>query len=247
MGRIRRHDVLVLGYHGVGGERSSLQISKSQLERQLGLVQGRGYGSSTFREALEAYGRTVAVTFDDASATVFTCARPILDRLGYVATVFVGVGTVGAPGLLDWGQLAELDAAGWEIASHTRTHRDLTRLSDEELDEELAGSRLRIQAELGSACRSLAYPFGRADARVRAAAARAGYEAACIVGFGARGADRLMRPRVGLSALDGSLAFRLKIARPVRRLRATSLGPPLEWLGRELRETQLARAGFVDT
>ena len=51
----------------------------------------RGYRGATFEDAVSAppARRTLAVTFDDAYLSVLELGKPILDRLGLVATVFV--------------------------------------------------------------------------------------------------------------------------------------------------------------
>ena len=72
-----------------------------------------------------------------------------------------------------WNQLAALADEGWEVGSHTIAHQHLPTLSDAELEEELRGSRLQLEAALGSPCRSLAYPYGEVDARVEQAAGEA--------------------------------------------------------------------------
>ena len=233
-----RPDVLVLGYHGVGPGKTALEISPDLLERQLRWLVRQGYRGATFSDAVAQAGqeRILSVTFDDASATVAAVARPLLDRVGLVGTVFVPVDSVGVLGVLGWDELAELAAAGWEIGSHTIAHRRLPTLPPAELDEELRGSRLRVEEALGRPCRSLAYPYGEVDARVVRAAADAGYEAACLVGAGSLPASPLAWPRVGLSSRDGWLGFRVKVWRPVRRLRATPLVRPLEALARRARD-----------
>lgn len=233
-----RPDVLVLCYHAVGPGKTALEISPDLLERQLRWLVGRGYAGLPFSDAVAQPGREriLSVTFDDASATVTSAARPLLERLGLVGTVFVPVDSVGVPGVLGWDELADLAAGGWEIGSHTIAHRRLPTLPTAELDEELRGSRLRVEEALGRPCRSLAYPYGEVDARVVRAAADAGYEAACLVGGGSLPASALAWPRVGLSSGDGWLGFRLKVWPPVRSLRATPLARPLEALARRARD-----------
>src|SRR2546423_1506780 len=68
--------------------------------------------------------------------------------------------------------------AGWEIGSHTRSHPHLPALPPDSLEEELKGSRERLEDALGLPCRSIAYPYGDVNRRVVRAAERAGYEAA---------------------------------------------------------------------
>jgi peptidoglycan/xylan/chitin deacetylase (PgdA/CDA1 family) len=234
---VSRLDTLVLCYHAVGPRDSTLETAPELLERQLRWLLGHGYSGTTFSHAVaRTAGRTLAVTFDDASVTVAETARAVLDRLGLVATVFVPLDSVGAPGVLRWDELRVLAADGWEIGSHTVSHRRLPTLEDEELDEELRSSRVQLEEGLGRSCRSLAYPYGDVDARVVRAAAAAGYESACLVGAAPVPPGPLAWPRVGLSSRDGWLGFRVKVAPPVRHVRATPLVRPLEALARRVRD-----------
>ena len=163
-------------------------------------------------------------------------ALPVLAGLGLPGTVFAAVGPVGAPGHLDWSDLSVLAEAGWEIGSHTVTHARLVELDDAGLDQELRDSREAIEERLGRPCRSIAYPYGDTDARVRAAAARAGFTAGCTSEGTLRG-DPLDWPRVGVNGDDGLLAFRLKTSLLGRALRGSALDAPLERARRSLQVT----------
>ena len=93
---------------------------------------------------------------------------------------------------------AALAAAGHEIGFHTRAHRVLTDLSDDELVHELTHGRDELTAAAGAPLSSLAYPFGVADARVAAAARAAGYQAGFTVAPEAvtPATDPLLLPRI---------------------------------------------------
>lgn len=76
-------------------------------------------------------------------------------------------------------QLVELDAHPLiTIGAHTVSHPDLRRVTDKELEYELVVGRRRLEQWLGHSVETLAYPFGDTDARVRHAAAAAGYRKA---------------------------------------------------------------------
>jgi peptidoglycan/xylan/chitin deacetylase (PgdA/CDA1 family) len=61
---------------------------------------------------------------------------------------------------LTWAQAREMASAGVEIGSHTVNHPILTTLDAGTLRDELAGSKRRVETELGQECRSFAYPNG---------------------------------------------------------------------------------------
>lgn len=144
-----------------------------------------------------------AITFDDAHASVAD-AVALLGELDVPAALFVPTAYVGMHArFLDWDDLRLLRDAGWTIGSHGETHARLgQRIYDEDeaahaarLDRELGRSRETLERELKIAVRDLAYPYGEADARVRHAAAKAGYTRAFVVGEGASG-DVFAIPRV---------------------------------------------------
>ena len=96
---------------------------------------------------------------------------------------------------LTWEEARELDRRGFEIGAHTISHPILTSLSPQELDRELAESKLRIEKELGKSCPWLAYPNGSApdySPLVIRAAKAAGYQIAFTL-LGRNNAD-LQKP-----------------------------------------------------
>jgi peptidoglycan/xylan/chitin deacetylase (PgdA/CDA1 family) len=237
-------DVLALCYHAVSpGWASELAVTPAQLEAQTRGLLRAGYRSVEFHAAVTAREppRTLAVTFDDGFRSVYRHARDPLDRLGVPATVFVVTDFVGTerpmvwPGIeswaagadaselvpMSWEELTELGDAGWEVGSHTCTHPHLTRCDDATLERELRGSRERCEERLGRACRSLAYPYGDFDDRVAAAAAAAGYVAACTLPDRLHPASPLQWPRVGVWRSDSEARFRLKVSPGFRRLRGS--------------------------
>ncbi len=103
------------------------------------------------------------------------------------------VGLSDVPSLhrvLGWDALRKLAGEGLSVCSHGDRHALCTRLSAEELKDDLNVSRDRIQSELGESAppNVIAYPASASDALVRAAARDAGYELAF---GGLRGIDRL--------------------------------------------------------
>jgi peptidoglycan/xylan/chitin deacetylase (PgdA/CDA1 family) len=121
-----------------------------------------------------------SITFDDGSRSQLERGLPVLEALGVQGVLFFVTGLAGqrfeGERLLTAAGLDELAAAGWEIGSHTVSHRHLvkngeTRLGPQELRAELRDSR-RWLREHGFPARSFAYPYGRTNAEVEALASR---------------------------------------------------------------------------
>jgi peptidoglycan/xylan/chitin deacetylase (PgdA/CDA1 family) len=135
---------------------------------------------------------SAAVTFDDGWLDNYTFAAPLLKKLGIPATFFVTTYLLQDAGhdtaRMNCGHLRELVAQGMTIGSHTRTHPDLTRISDIAARDEIAGSKADLERALGITVDFLAYPGGAFNTRVAALACEAGYRAACSV-LGPKGND----------------------------------------------------------
>jgi peptidoglycan/xylan/chitin deacetylase (PgdA/CDA1 family) len=224
-----------------------LAVKPDDLKRQVSLLLSRGWRPATFTETVLAppASRTFAVTFDDAFLSVLELGLPVLSELGVPATLFAptafmdrrqtlhwaGIDSwLGGPHdselySMDWDDLRELADSGWEIGSHTRSHRHLAQLSDAELQAELTDSRADLEAKLARTCRALAYPYGYADRRAVTCARRAGYQTAAdlprLLRPGGADAlpDPLLYPRTGVYRIDAAWRFRAKVS-PIQRLLA---------------------------
>jgi peptidoglycan/xylan/chitin deacetylase (PgdA/CDA1 family) len=246
-------DVVVLCYHALSSSwPADLSIAPDAFERQLGQLAARGYRGATLRGAIEdpPGERTVAVTFDDGYRSVLELALPILDRLGWPASLYVPTTWPGRdepmswPGIdhwspgphadelrcLGWDELGGLADHGWEIGSHTRTHPRLPELDGAALDEELAASRAECEDGLGRPCDTLAYPYGAVDERVVEAAGRAGYAYAASLPRALHAPRPLCWPRVGVYRVDGEVEWRwrMKVSPAARRLRSSSAWESLD-------------------
>ena len=118
--------------------------------------------------------------------------------------------------------VAELARDGFEIGFHTRRHHPLPVLPGAELEAAMTEGRAELEDAAGSRITMIAYPHGRADGRVAAAARDAGF----VTGFtGVPGAvtpgfDPLLLCRVSPSyasvgelAVDVALAIRSGVPR----------------------------------
>lgn len=138
------------------------------------------------------------LSFDDGFRNVLTNALPVLEAHSVPSTFFVPTAFIdseyevvrdyclnkaGYPEAIEmasWEDLKRATDRGMEIGSHTRTHTRFSEISGDEarMEEEILGSRQDIEAQLGTPCRTISWPYGRegdADASSLAYARRSGY------------------------------------------------------------------------
>jgi len=94
--------------------------------------------------------------------------------------------------MLGWEEIRKMKEDGINFGSHTKTHRNLCLLNDEEVEEELEGSKNTIEENLGAGDMEFSYPFGIYDERIKSLAKKAGfgYARAGFKGFNHKDADR---------------------------------------------------------
>jgi len=181
-----------------------------------------------------------SITFDDGFVSTHEQAMPILARHNVHATIFVVAGTLaGADSVMDWvkdasiprralsaTQILELAEAGFEIGSHSDTHRDLSTLQESEVVADLRRSREVLEDLIGRSVTMLAYPGGRHDERVRRAARTVGFEHSFAMSdpdLPNLPPDAI--PRVGIYRGDGTAILFAKTSPWFWRMRDTSLEP----------------------
>lgn len=240
-------DTLILCYHAVASAwNDTVAVSDVRFTAQMALLRRLGYRGVTFTEAVTgaSSGRRVAITFDDGFHSVLDRAWPILDRHGWPGTVFAVTDyadegrLIGWPTLdrwrgtdqehelrtLDWSELTRLQAAGWEIGSHTASHPHLTQLPRAAVVDELERSRRACEEHLAMTP-SLAYPYGDVDPQVVAVAREVGYTVAAALPDRLHAPRTLESPRVGVYNIDHMARFAVKIVPLGRRLRTIRTEP----------------------
>jgi len=138
--------------------------------------------------------RAALLTFDDGYRSMRTVALPWLLRFGYPAVLFVPTDYIGGSNsfdagyepeepICDWDDLRELERLGVSIQSHGASHHSFSKLSLPKQEEELARSRITLEAGLEKPVEVFAYPYGDGGTEARStgrALERAGYRAACL-------------------------------------------------------------------
>jgi len=172
----------ILMYHSVGGkaygDSAGLNSISVDLFRQHISVLKALRVESLLPLSIPGEGVAVSITFDDGYADNLHVAAPLLVEEGLPFTVFVATDFVknGFAGFLTPEALRELAGyPGVTIGSHGQSHSALTQCIEQELYEELYGSKCYLEDLIGTEVCSVSYPYGLADRRVRDSAQRVGY------------------------------------------------------------------------
>ena len=133
-------------------------------------------------------GLKVGVTFDDGYEGVFEHAFDLIRKSNvYSKIIFPITDYIGRYNKWDITfllnryrhlnneQIKLMHGDGWEIGSHTKSHRFLSSLNSKEIKLELSESKDTLEQLSGNAVNSIAPPFGLVDQRVYDECIEAGY------------------------------------------------------------------------
>jgi len=142
--------------------------------QQVEFLRQMGYDAVTLSEAcralrapdrpMQGLAKKVVLTFDDGFRDFYTTAYPILERVGFGATVFLPSAYIDKRFLtgrecLRWTEVRELCNSGIEFGSHSVSHRRLVELTRHELSEEVATSKRVIEDMTGREVTLFSYPY----------------------------------------------------------------------------------------
>jgi peptidoglycan/xylan/chitin deacetylase (PgdA/CDA1 family) len=105
---------------------------------------------------------------------------------------------------LTWAELRTLSRQGLDLGAHTQTHPIVSKVETEEgLRREIAGSKSRIEAELGTTVNHFCYPNGKypdVNQKARTEAERAGYRTGVLAeaGFADPESGLFLMKRIGI-------------------------------------------------
>jgi len=215
-------------YHAVARlpqDPNKICVSPERFEAQMRHLERRGLRGVSVRELIGATERgsargLVGLTFDDGYANILRNAMPVLERLGFTATVFVVGGMLGKENswddgprlrLLDVEGVREIHERGMEVGSHGLSHARLPKLDATLLEEEVLGGQRTLSEILGHETEGFCYPYGDLDLPTVGAVRRAGHVYACAYkrriehsGFDV--------PRIYAGERDGPIRLTLKLA-----------------------------------
>ena len=183
---------LILSLHGIGIPHNNVSIKESffWVTRQK---------LTTLLENIVATRATTDIpafiTFDDGNASDAAIALPELVKRGLTAAFFICASRIDAPHYMDRIALADLIAAGMEIGTHGKDHRNWRGLDEVTLNAELGEARRRIEDVCGVAVTKAAIPFGSYDRRLLRRLRRERFECVYTSDRGLARSEAWLKPR----------------------------------------------------
>lgn len=216
--------VMVLCYHRFEDRpKDSLAINPLEFDKQMQALKENGFTVIPMgdflawrRDEKPIPAKCCVITIDDGYRSGYDVAWPILKKYGYPFTMFIYTNYIkGEPNAggqsMTWEELATMRDAGVDIQSHSVSHSNLKDKSgkwqalqpnyEAWLRQEMVGSKLKLERNLGISVKAFAYPYGNHNAEVRRIAMESGYEAAFTV-YGQRLAHRSAPDQLGRYAIE---------------------------------------------
>ncbi|MGZ5549710.1 MAG: polysaccharide deacetylase family protein, partial [Nitrososphaeraceae archaeon] len=105
------------------------------------------YLSSLYaKEQKEIEDKFVLLMFDRGYESIFSKAKPILDKFGFKASIFIACDYIENGEGMNWNQVRQLHTEGYDIQSHGLEHTRLTDLkSENEIQSVISGGKECLQ------------------------------------------------------------------------------------------------------
>jgi len=149
--------------------KSEFSITQQSFEHFLSYQINSGSKPMTYRELKNAIlnknvkGNYFMVSFDDANESVYTKAYPFLKQHGIPFIIFTTKELIGKTNYLTKEQIEILSADKLcTVGSHAVHHKMFRYLSVNEIDKELAESKIFLEKWLKRPVEIFAFPYGRA-------------------------------------------------------------------------------------
>ena len=176
----KKHEILILCYHSVGSDKTLYSVNKEDFYKQMDYLR-RKYEIVSLEEIMKLVEKqkdllrsSVAITFDDGYLDVFLNAYPYFKKYDMPATIFVTTGYVEKKmrlgnkylAILSWNEIKAMSKNKIEIGAHTITHPKLTQIDETEARQEIIGSKMEIEKQIGKEVGFFAFPFNAYNPRL---------------------------------------------------------------------------------
>lgn len=223
---VLQQEIPILMYHEIdtpSGPWKELYVEPETFAQQLDWLGTNGYSTVGLADVYDHWfkekplpEKPIVLSFDDGYRSMYDTVLPLLLAREMQATFFLYPSKFNTPTGLTPEMVADLANNGMEIGSHTSTHKDLTKISANQLEKELVDSKNYLQEVTGKPIDFLCYPAGRFNEQVIQESKKAGYLAAVTTQMGKakNKQDPFQWKRIRINYSDGLKGFSKKVSSP---------------------------------
>lgn len=185
--------VPILTYHHIDEamHKDCPTVLTENFQEQMEYIHKKGYRVITLDELVEAIKsnrklprNSVVITIDDGYEDNYVNAFPIFKKYNFPATIFIITKKIGQDSYLSWDQVKEMNQEDIAFGGHTRTHAYLPEVKDNQLKDEILGSKKDIEERLNVEVEYFCYPIGGFSDKVIEVVKESGYKGACTTNRG---------------------------------------------------------------
>ena len=180
---MKNFNIPILMYHSIESMPKntvmrSLHVSPSKFKFQMWVLNILGYRGLSLKDLKpyldgNVHGKVVGITFDDGYQNNLTNAAPVLKKYNFSATCYIVSQNIGLSNIWDLSNnitqrplMTESEIKQWlnlgmDIGAHTRTHADLTSISEKKAYGEINDCKTDLENKFNVKVADFCYPFGR--------------------------------------------------------------------------------------
>ncbi len=209
-------EIPALLYHRVGYTAGGLTITPERFTADLTQLVKSGYQTISLKQfedylqdkKVDLPDKPVLITFDDGYLDNYENAFPILQQFSMKATFFIVTGMLltNEDRMLPE-HIKKMAEAGMSFGSHTVSHRPLTEMTLDEVQEELSQSKAVLEDILGIPVDAVSYPRGSYNSTILKIVQANGYIAGFTVvnGICSKSSRLLELRRIPVFGYDGDV------------------------------------------
>ena len=163
----------ILSYHSISDENCPLSLNISEFEKQLIYFKNKNFESVFFNEIGDNKKKQFIITFDDGYKDLIENSLPLLKKYNFKATCYIVSNFIGKTNIWDENfknikKKKLMDKAdiklwidnGMKIGSHSKNHKKMQDLDQNEINNEVLGSKNYLEDLTGNLVDSFCYPYG---------------------------------------------------------------------------------------
>ena len=223
----KERGIIIFCYHSIANDSWRFSVDFETLKNQIAHLLKHRQPISIDDLKLHMSGEKIIeepsflLTFDDGYADTMY-AKNYFQKLGIKPVAFVLADSESANHkeldgnrqFLSVNEIMELKTAGWDIGCHSATHADFSKLSSEELQNEVGEAKAKLESRLGFPIKYFAYPKGKYSQEIIDNVKKAGYQYAFSMdnGYVSPNISHFTVPRIGVDRTHSFTEFRFFVS-----------------------------------